>query len=117
MNTIILNYLYEVGGYVTFRIIVQSGEFAGSSTWCISKSILESNIETLKRCYNNLAGCSEIKDMESDDYIIFRLEKAGHMTIAGQIGGSFNDQFLKYTFDSDQTYLKIFIDNLSQMIS
>jgi hypothetical protein len=108
-NEIIFEYLYTVDNYVTFNLKIKSGDFAGSSNFCISKEKIVSIVETLSNMNKDLTGSCELRDYDSDAYIKIEMLKLGHLCIYGQIGGSHQDQFLKFKLTSDQTILNNFI--------
>ena len=114
MSNIKLEYLYTVQEYVTFHIYVQSGNFSGESNFCMPKKILTEAIVSLSNVHENLKGSYQINDYDSDDYILFKMLKLGHMEITGQVGGSYNDQFLRYQFECDQTDLLCIIQTLKE---
>lgn len=97
---------YKTNNYLTFWIKVRSGEFSGASEFCISKEKLKEIIEILTKMHNKLKGNCEIKDYDSDAYIIIGiLDNLGHVDIYGQIGGSHQDQYMKFKYIADQTIL------------
>ncbi len=100
-----IEYLYTVENYFTFNIRVKSGEFSGSSSFCISKENIMSVIATLTKLYNELKGLCEINDYDSDAYIKIEMLNLGHVCIYGQIGGSHEDHSLKFKYIVDQTIL------------
>ena len=116
MESIIFDYRYTVEGYVTFTITVKSGEFSGASNFCISESLLKDTISALSKMYNSLKGKYQMNDYDSDDFMCFEMENLGHMTITGQLGGSYNIPFLKYQIQADQTILGEIISNFKDMI-
>ena len=115
MGNIIFEYLYTVEGYITFTIRVESGEFSGVSNFCISEGSLKDAISALGEIYNNLKGTYQINDFDSDDFMCFEMGELGHMTITGQLGGSYNIPFLKYQNSSDQTVLAEIISIFKNM--
>ena len=117
MKNIKFTFLYEVEGYVTFRIHVVSGDFSGSTAFCVEHKTIEEFLDSLKSIYETLFGECNIIDTDSDDFIKFQCIKNGHITVSGQIGGSYNEQFLKFCFDIDQTYLYEFITDISHLLN
>ena len=105
------------GGYITFITNVISGKFSGSSSFCISKSLLNDAIETLCKMYNELKGIYQMNDYDSDDFVLFEFMQRGHLKISGQVGGSHCNQYLVYEFMTDQTALCEIISSFRKMIS
>ncbi len=116
MDQIILTHQYTAEDYFTFSVIVNSGEFSGSSNFCLSKATLKDAIVSLNKLYEDLNGTYKINDCDSDDYISFEFLKLGHIEITGQLGGSYNPQHLCFQFVSDQTVLQALISTLSDML-
>ena len=116
MGDIVFEYLYTVEGYITFSIKVKVGDFAGASNFCISESFLKNTISDLSEMCKNLKGKYQMNDYDSDDFMCFEMENLGHMTITGQLGGSYNIPFLKYQIQADQTILGEIISNFKDMI-
>ena len=101
----IIEHLYTVQGYYTFRIKIKSNEFVGTSSFCMSKETIISIIKMLEDMYKKLKGICEINDYDSDAFIVIKMGSYGHLTISGQIGGSHEDHFMKFIYSSDQTVL------------
>ena len=116
MNSIIFEYQYIVEDYITFKVRVVSGEFSGTSNFCILESSLRTAIASLSEMYNTLKGFCRMNDFDSDDFISFKMNSLGHMTITGQLGGSYNIPFLKYENHADQTILLDIISNFKSMV-
>ena len=111
LNKLIFEHKYTVEDYITFSIAVKSGEFSGISNFCISRNVLKDAIMFLDEMYNNLEGIYQVNDYDSDDFILFEFLSKGHIKISGQLGGSHNEQYLKYQFITDQTELNNIINN------
>lgn len=102
------------GGRVChLSIRVVSGDFSGVSTFCISRAALCSAISSLQGAYDTLSGGCRIADYDSDDYLNIQCFQYGQIRINGQLGGSYNDQFMKYAFQTDQTELRVILAELS----
>ena len=115
MNQITLEALYAVEEYITFSVSVNSNGFSGNTNFCLSKASLHEAIRALTSMYDSLSGFCAFQDFDSDDYIHCEALPLGHIRFSGQLGGSCNDQFLRFNFTSDQTDLLNFIRNLQQM--
>ncbi|KAF1084287.1 hypothetical protein SPSYN_02691 [Sporotomaculum syntrophicum] len=101
-----IEHLYTVEDYFTFNIRVKSGDFSGVSNFCISKKMVHSIVEKLTEMHKELKGFCEIVDNDSDAYITFSMDKHGHMSVYGQIGGSHEEHFMKFKYSTDQTVLE-----------
>jgi hypothetical protein len=101
-----LEHLYTVEGYLTLTIGVKSGEFTGKSHFCVSEEQLLIFIQSLKEISVRLSGESVINDFDSDAHIIFEATKLGQVIVSGQIGGSHEEHYMRFKFNSDQTILE-----------
>ncbi|EIW19111.1 hypothetical protein [Pelosinus fermentans] len=115
-NNFTMEHLYLVEGYHTLKISVKSGVFAGSSNFCISKGSVHILFEELSNMYKELKGYCKLEDYDSDAYIMFEMEKLGHLCISGQIGGSHESHNMKFKFYTDQTVLLNFIKSLKELL-
>ncbi len=88
---------------MTFKI--ESTGFKGQSNFCISRDSLINILESIKSALKQLDGSIVIRDRDSDAHIEITMKNFGHLTVSGQVGGSFEDHYLKFKFDSDQTIL------------
>lgn len=116
MDKITLTHQYTIEDYFTFSVFVNSGEFSGFSNFCLSKVALKDAIISLNKLYESLSGTYQINDYDSDDYILFEFLNLGHIKITGQLGGSYNPQYLCFQFISDQTVLQVIISTFSDML-
>ncbi|MCM0757708.1 hypothetical protein M7775_03875 [Sporomusa sphaeroides DSM 2875] len=104
-NSIIVDHLYAVENYHTFKVTVNSGAFSGTSNFCLSKENIGIAFEQLGNMYETLKGICKITDYDSDAHITIEMENLGHMNVYGQIGGSYEEHSLKFRFITDQTVL------------
>lgn len=116
MYSIQLEYQYTVQGYVTFSVYVHSQGFSGISNFCLSEEAIHTAIVSLTDIYEKLHGEYEIRDSESDDYILIKSLSYGHFSVFGQLGGSYNSQYLKYELQIDQTDLKQIIESFQHFL-
>jgi len=117
MGSIIFEHNYTIEDYITFKVKVETERFSGGSSFCISSSVLEKAISKLNEMYNRLEGAYQLDNYDSNDFILFEFIKLGHMNISGQIGGSYNKQYLIYHFKTDQTALRAIIANFRNAIN
>ncbi len=114
---LIIEPLYTVEDYLTFNIKIKSGEFSGTSSFCISKEKIIEFIDSLSEMIDKLTGCCELKDYDSDAYIVFEALHLGHISVHGQIGGSHQDHNIKLKYIIDQTALNNIIKILEKSLS
>jgi len=115
MGCITFEYQYMVDEYIVFNKTIVSGEFSGSSTFCLSKDSLKEAILSLDEMNSRLSGTYQINDYDSNDFVLFEFLKHGHVKISGQVGGTHNRQYLVYEFSTDQTLLGEVILSLSHL--
>lgn len=104
-NRISFEFLYLKGGYSTYEISVATLGFSGVYNFCISESEQINYVNRINVMIKNLNGSMEIKDCESDAFIKFYFESTMDFYVSGQLGGSWNDNILKFKFKADQTLL------------
>lgn len=102
---ILIEYLYSIENYHTMTIKVESEGFSGKSNFCISRDSMINILSSLELAIKELSGSVQIRDRDSDAHIDIIMKSLGQLSVTGQIGGSFEDHFLKFKFDSDQTIL------------
>lgn len=111
-NAISIEFLYEYGGYSTYTINVSTNGFSGKCSFCLESNTIKSGIETIKIMIDSLNGEYVLRDCESDAYIRFIFESSMNLFAEGQLGGSYNDNMLKFRFKADQTLLQGLIHSL-----
>lgn len=104
-NTISIQSLYCIGGYVTYEVSILTGNFSGTCNFCISEDNVSDYTEVIDNMINSLSGEIEIYDCESDAYLKFYFEDTMNFYVLGQIGGSYEDNILKFKLKADQTAL------------
>lgn len=113
-NALEMHHVFTVDSYVTMLVKVKSGDFTGSTNFCISKESLTVTIETLSKLLNDLSGTCIINDYDSDSFLFFKIDQHGHVLSEGQIGGSHQDNFMRFKTCMDQTVLYNLIQLLKQ---
>ncbi len=112
---LLIEFKYLVQEHFTFEVSIVSNKFSGASHFCASKNDIKSFTDDLTCIYSKLEGSAKLTDFDSDAFIEFSVHPLGQLTIRGQIGGSHEDQFLKFRFESDQTILQPFRSDLSKL--
>lgn len=97
--------LYCIGGYVTFEILVSTSGFAGNCNFCIGEKIIQDYTNCLDTMISLLDGEVIVRDCESDAFLKFYFENNMNLYVLGQIGGSHEDNMLKFKMKADQTLL------------
>lgn len=104
--------LYCVGSYITYEVSSSTCGFSGKCNFCIQENKLKEYIHKIDFMIQSLSGELEIRDSESDAYIKFYFENTMNFYVLGQIGGSYEDNMLKFKFKVDQTVLYGLKENL-----
>lgn len=112
---VILATKYLVQTSFTFTLKVSSGGFYGNSSFCIRKDQLQNVCNNLKSMYSNLEGFTRINDNDSDAYVLMQIKRNGHLTIEGQVGGSYQDHFMNFKFQTDQTCIPSLIKDFESL--
>ena len=99
--------LYDIDGYITFRIKVISNGFSGMSNFCIAKLDIDNIQKKLQSIAEKLEGSVVISDMDSDSFLKLELKEHGQLVCSGELGGSHRDHSIKFSFQADQTILAI----------
>lgn len=104
--------LYCVGGYITYEVSSSTCGFSGKCNFCIQENKLKEYIHKIDFMIQSLSGELEIRDSESDAYIKLYFENTMNFYVLGQIGGSYEDNMLRFKFKADQTVLYGVKENL-----
>jgi hypothetical protein len=89
-------YLVQVN--FTFDLTVSSKGFGGTSPFCVRRDQLERLCIDLRKMHTDLEGSSRIDDNDSDAFIELSIKPNGRLTVAGQVGGTHVDHFLRFKF-------------------
>ena len=106
---IYIEILYEVDGYFTYYVRIRNFDFSGANTFCVDQTELENMIQQIKKMSNNLSGCVDFRDIDSDSFLHFAFE-GNRIRVNGQLGASWNEEYLVFAFFVDQTILNRILD-------
>jgi len=107
-----IEHLYTVEINATFSVFVKSYGFTGEYNFCMQKEQMMNTISNLKELYDSLFGSCRLIDADSDSHICIEFENK-NLKISGQLGGSYEDNFMKFSFLADQTLIKLLMNTLS----
>lgn len=107
-------YLVQVS--FTFDLTVLSDGFSGTSHFCVRREQLEEMCVDLTKMQRVLTGTTKLNDNDSDAFVEFIIESNGRLNIIGQVGGTFEDHFLKFKFRTDQTCITGFVENFKALL-
>lgn len=100
-----IQFLYYIGGYITYEVSSSTCGFSGNCNFCIEENELKEYIKTIDLLIKTLDGELEIRDSESDAFLKFAFEDVKNFYVIGQMGGSHEDNFMRFKFKADQTLL------------
>lgn len=105
-DSISIETLYSVGGYTTYCISVSSIGFSGFGHFCIHEDSVRSIISEINNMQDTLCGKINIEDGDSDAFLEILFQDDMNLFVSGQLGGSYEDNMLKFKFRADQTLLR-----------
>jgi len=108
---------YLVGINFTFDLTVLSLGFGGTSDFCVRRDEIETLSSKLSTMYLNLKGKARLEDNDSDAYVEFDMESGGGLFVSGQVGGSYEDHFVRFKFRTDQTCIPQFLTDFKMLLS
>jgi hypothetical protein len=109
--------LYLVGINFTFDLTVLSERFGGTSHFCVTRDEIEVLCLELLAMHSSLKGKTRINDNDSDAHVEFKIDSGGWLFVSGQIGGSYEDHLVKFTFRTNQTCIPMFITDFKSLLS
>lgn len=115
MNIITVELIDKYETWCDFYIYIKADDFSGGAGFSLNYSKLDLLIGDLENLYEKLEGAVLIQYDESDDYVEIKSTQYGHINISAQLGGSWNDNWVKLLMHTDQTVLKTIIDQFKQL--
>ena len=107
-------YLVQIN--FTFDLKVLSDGFSGSSHFCVRRDQLEKMCADLTNMHLVLSGTTMLDDNDSDGFVEFKIELNGQLNVSGQVGGTHEDHFVKFKFQTDQTCIPQFVQDFSLLL-
>jgi hypothetical protein len=108
-------YLVQIN--FTFDLTVLSNGFAGTSHFCIRIDQIIKMIEDLNNMHSSLNGNTKLEDNDSDAFIEFEVNTFGRLNVWGQVGGTHEDHFVRYAFQTDQTCIPYLINDFKRLMN
>lgn len=72
-----------------------------------------SDLTTMKQA---MSGNTTIEDNDSDASVNFQMKPNGQVIVFGQVGGSHEENYLKFTFQTDQTYIEPLLTDFHELL-
>jgi hypothetical protein len=107
-------YLVQIN--FTFDLTVLSDGFSGTSHFCIRRDQLEQMCSDLTNMHLKLFGKTNLEDNDSDGFVEFEIETNGRLNISGQVGGTHEDHFIKFKFQTDQTCVNQLVQDFNSLL-
>ena len=73
--------------------------------------------DDLIRMHSTLFGSTRLEDNDSDAFIEFEIESNGRLIVCGQVGGTHEDHFVRYKFQTDQTCIPYFVNDFKSLLN
>jgi hypothetical protein len=100
----------------TFDLTVLSDNFSGTSHFCVRREQLEKLCSDLTKIHLTLSGTTILEDNDSDGFVKFDIEQNGQVYVSGQVGGTHEDHFVKFKFQTDQTCIPQFVQDFKSLL-
>jgi|SRR5687767_3725938 len=107
-------YLVQIN--FTFDLTVLAEGFGGTSHFCVRRDQLEKLCSDLHKMHSTLTGTTNLEDNDSDAFVEFSIEPFGHLIVNGQVGGSHEDSFVKFRFQTDQSCIPEFVHDFNELL-
>ena len=108
-------YLVQIN--FTFALTAKSGDFSGTSHFCVRADEIEAFCNSLLKMYASLSGSARLSDNDSDGYVNLEMQESGHLKVSGQVGGSHEDHFMTFEFRTDQTCIPPFVSDFKALLN
>lgn len=107
-------YLVQIN--FTFDLTVLANRFGGTSHFCVRCEQIEKMCVDLTNMHSTLSGNTCIDDNDSDAFVAFEIESNGRLNVLGQVGGTHEEYFLKFNFQTDQTCIPTFVNDFKSLL-
>ena len=107
-------YLVQIN--FTFDLTVLSEGFSGTSHFCVRRDQLEIMCADLTNMHLTLSGSTILDDNDSDGFVEFEIEPSGQLNVSGQVGGTHEDNYVKFKFQTDQTCIDNSVENFKSLL-
>jgi hypothetical protein len=108
-------YLVQIN--FTFDLSVTSNCFSGSSHFCVRIGEIKAFCNQLTKMHSLLVGSAKLCDNDSDAFVIFTSSDFGRVTVRGQVGGSHEEHFVRFEFQTDQTCISQFVSDFEKLLA
>ncbi|WP_158974299.1 hypothetical protein [Cellulophaga sp. L1A9] len=67
--------------------------------------------------HSTLSGKTVLNDNDSNGFVEFEIEPNECLNVSGQVGGTNEDHFLKFKFQTDQTCIPPFVQDFNSLLT
>jgi len=107
-------YLVQIN--FTFDLTVVSNGFSGTSHFCVRRDQIETMCYDLITMKQAMSGNTTLEDNDSDASVSFQMKPHGQVIVYGQVGGSHEENYLKFSFQTDQTCIEPFLTDFYKLL-
>lgn len=107
-------YLVQIN--FTFDLTVLSNGFSGTSHFCVRRDQIEKMCSDLTTMKQAMSGNTTIEDNDSDASVNFQMKPNGQVIVFGQVGGSHEENYLKFSFQTDQTCIEPLLTDFHKLL-
>jgi hypothetical protein len=97
-------------------LTVLSEDFSGTAHFCVRREQLEKMCMDLTNMHDRLLGTTQLDGNDSNAFVDFKIEPSGRLNINGQVGGTHEDHFVKFKFQTDQTCIIPFVNDFKSLM-
>ncbi|MBQ8830802.1 MAG: hypothetical protein IJ017_04330 [Oscillospiraceae bacterium] len=110
---------HRLDGYydIAFDVEVKSGNFSGIAPFEYNMRMFKKFISDLERMYDFKKPLVEFNDIEYGNKFSLEMSKTGRIKVSGDVFDCGREHELKFGFYADQTMLKVFIEELKQLVT
>ena len=101
---------------IAFSVYIKSGDFSGRGTFVYTVNEFRELISQFKLLYTTLDGDIRIAYADSDDYVHIICNSYGHIKVDAQLGGSWRDNWVKLSLNTDRTVLNDVIQQCNSIL-
>lgn len=107
-------YLVQIN--FTFDLTVLSNGFNGTSHFCVRREQVKKMCSDLTIMQKAMSGNTTLEDNDSDASVNFQMKPNGQVTVFGQVGGSHEENYLKFNFQTDQTCIEPLLTDFHNLL-
>ena len=107
-------YLVQIN--FTFDLTVISDGFSGTSHFCVRRDQIEKMCSDLTIMKQAMSGNTTLEDNDSDASVNFQMESNGQIIVFGQVGGSHEGNYLRFSFQTDYTFIEPLLTDFNKLL-